>query len=236
MKYIEVQEYATYNVIKMQREKAMNALNEQMLQELSDAVRFSGKQEKHIIISGYGEVFCAGGDLKLMQNIDNEKEAFAVSEYVQAVMQEIEDYPLVSIAAVNGLCYGGGVELALSCDFIFAGENAVFSMPELNYDIIPGGGGTVRLVKKISYSKALDLLLTAKQLEAYNALKSGLADKVFASEKLLQETESYLKSIKTENTEAISLLKQSFKSGSYKTEAVNFASLLLKYGKDKMLF
>jgi enoyl-CoA hydratase len=223
-----------YNIIQLNRKEAKNAINKLMINELTEAISLSGEEQKHIVFTGYNDVFSAGGDIKLMSTINTKQEAVDVAKTVQKLMLLIENYPYITISAINGLCFGGGLELALACDFIFASKKAFFAMPELNYDIIPGSGGCIRLPKKISYQKTFDILLTGKTFDAKKALDLNIVDKIFDDENFLNHIDNYISNIKTNNYELIKILKTTLKSGNYNMEAENFGFLLNKYGTVKI--
>ncbi len=231
---IILEKHSSHNSIILNRKEALNAINEQMINELHSAIDISREEEKHIVFTGYDNVFSAGGDIKLMSNLNTQKDAENISNFVQNLMNKIENYPFLTIALINGICFGGGVELAISCDFIFATYDSKFAMPELKFNIIPGGGGSVRLSEKIGYSKTLDLILTGKQIDSNTAKEIGLVDKTLKHSDIENAIDVFFKNISDINPQAIKLLKESLKAKNYKTESRNFGKLLSKYGADKI--
>ncbi len=166
-------------VVTLQREKALNALNQATLQELR---HFFGEQAlalsdlKGVVVTGAGErAFAAGADINEFSQLDAAAgEAFA--RRGQEVFDLIERFPRPVVAAVNGYALGGGCELAMACHLRVAGERARFGQPEVNLGLIPGYGGTQRLVQYVGKGKALELLLTADMIGAEEALRLGLVN------------------------------------------------------------
>jgi len=174
-------------VITLNRPKALNALCDGLMLEVSKALDSleSDNNIGAIIITGSEKAFAAGADIKEMQNntyAQNVKGAFL--EHWNRVSKSYKPV----IAAVNGYALGGGCELAMMCDIIYAGENAKFGQPEILIGTIPGAGGTQRLPRFVGKSKAMEIALTGNQVPAQEAEKMGLVSKVFPVDKLLEET------------------------------------------------
>lgn len=172
--------------ITVNREKQMNALNIATIQEIGQAV--AQCNEDHdiagMVLTGAGEkAFVAGADIK-------EFSAFSVEEGTKlsadghAVFNSIEHSPKPVIAAINGFALGGGLELAMACHFRIASDNAKFGQPEVNLGVIPGYGGTQRLIRLIGHGKAMELLMTADMVDAETAQQLGLVNHVVAPEEL----------------------------------------------------
>lgn len=168
-------------ILTINREMAMNALNTQTMLELK---RFftedvhAVKNLKGIILTGAGEkAFVAGADIKEFLKLDAEK-GREMAARGHEVFFAIERFPKPIIAAVNGFALGGGCELAMACHLRIAGEKARFGQPEVNLGIIPGYGGTQRLVQYIGKTKAMELLMTADMIDAQQALELGLVNYV----------------------------------------------------------
>ena len=170
-------------IVTINREKALNALNMTTIAELqsffgSDALTIESL--KGVILTGAGgKSFVAGADITEFQNISS-AEGQALAQRGQDVFFLIERFPKPVIAAVNGFALGGGCELALACHLRIAGEKARFGQPEVNLGLIPGYGGTQRLVQCIGKTKAMELLLTADMIGATDALALGLVNHVVA--------------------------------------------------------
>lgn len=171
-------------ILTINREKALNALNTQTMLELQrffteEAHQIEGL--KGIIITGAGEkAFVAGADIKEFLQLDAAK-GREMAARGHAVFFAIERFPKPVIAAVNGFALGGGCELAMACHLRIAGEKARFGQPEVNLGIIPGYGGTQRLVHYIGKTKAMELLMTADMIDAQQALELGLVNYVVAA-------------------------------------------------------
>lgn len=193
MKYIQLEPRGEIAIIKINRPEALNAVNTDVITELSRTIDIVGIDDciKAVIITGAGEKsFCAGADIAYMVNIDPVKaEKYASS--AQAVLNKIEKLEKPVIAAVNGFALGGGCELALVCDIRIASNNAKIGQPEVTIGIPPGWGGTQRLVRVVGPAKAKELIFTGKMVTAEEALQIGLVNKVISlgpDEKLISNS------------------------------------------------
>jgi enoyl-CoA hydratase len=171
----------------IRRESALNALNEQVLRESLAAIASleTDPSVRAVIVTGAGKAFVAGGDIAHMQNLD-EAGALAFAASGNAVGFAIERSTRVYIAAVNGFALGGGCELALACDFIYASSRAKLGQPEVKLGVIPGFGGTQRLARRVGVAKAKELILTGAMVTADEALRIGLVDAVCEPDQLLE--------------------------------------------------
>ncbi|RKP08078.1 enoyl-CoA hydratase protein [Thamnocephalis sphaerospora] len=174
-------------LVTLNRPKALNALSSSLFHELNDALKKVDGDAAigAIVLTGSERAFAAGADIKEMREsnyIDNYKSNFLGHwTFITSVRKPV-------IAAVNGFALGGGCELAMMCDIIYAGEKAVFGQPEIKLGTIPGAGGTQRLVKAVGKSKAMEMVLTGSfNLNAHEAERAGLVSKVFAPEVLVDE-------------------------------------------------
>ncbi|MCB9644113.1 MAG: enoyl-CoA hydratase/isomerase family protein [Myxococcales bacterium] len=174
-------------IITINRPKALNALNPEVLNELDQALHSAAADTSVgvVIITGSGDrAFVAGADIKHMQDI-NAADAYAFASIGHRVFQYIESMPKPVIAAVNGVAFGGGSELALACDFIYASNKARFGLPEVKLGLMPGFGGTQRLMRKIPQGMARELVYTGEPILADEAHRLGLVNKVTEPEALL---------------------------------------------------
>lgn len=168
-------------IITISREKALNALNAQTMQELLAFFSEEGltiQNLKGVVITGAGsKAFVAGADISEFSNLDSaEGAAFAARGH--ATFFAIERFPKPVVAAVNGFALGGGCELAMACHLRVAGERARFGQPEVNLGIIPGYGGTQRLLQYLGKTKAMELMMTAEMIDAPEAFRLGLVNYV----------------------------------------------------------
>ncbi|KAF7723483.1 putative enoyl-CoA hydratase, mitochondrial [Apophysomyces ossiformis] len=175
-------------LITLNRPKALNALCNDLFVEVNDALRAYDSNDNigAIVLTGSEKAFAAGADIKEMK--DNTFVNTYKTDFLGhwAKMTEIKK-PI--LAAVNGYALGGGCELAMMCDIIYAGEKAVFGQPEMKLGVIPGAGGTQRLVKAVGKSKAMEMVLTGSvNLNATEALQLGLVSKVVPADQLVEET------------------------------------------------
>jgi enoyl-CoA hydratase len=202
-------------VLSINRPKALNALNYDTLTDIKTAVKALSEDDEVavVIITGAGEkAFVAGADIKEMRNM-TPLEARGFMLYGQSVFNIIDNLPKPTIAAVNGFALGGGTELALSCDMILASEKAKFGLPEVTLGIHPGFGGSQRLPRLIGSAKAKELIFTGKMIDAKEAEKVGLVNKVVAPDKLYDEAKALASEILKNGLVAIRLVKSAINAG-----------------------
>jgi enoyl-CoA hydratase len=174
-------------VIRLNRPKAMNALNDNMMNELGDALyKFDADPAIHcIILTGSEKVFAAGADIAAMANY-----TYADTypgNYIGRNWEHILNVRKPVIGVVSGYALGGGCELAMMCDFLVAADSAKFGQPEIKVGVTPGAGGTQRLPRTIGKSKAMDMLLTTRMIDAAEAERTGLVSRVFPADKVMEE-------------------------------------------------
>ena len=169
--------------------RPVNALNRQTMQELGqalDAVR-AETAVKVVVLTGAGSLaFVAGADLKEVGQLSSPQEAQEVSALGQAVFLKLQKLDKPVIAAINGVCLGGGLELAMACHLRISGDRARFGQPEITLGIIPGWGGTQRLPRLIGKAKATEWILTGDMVTAQEALRLGLVNQVVAQDQVLK--------------------------------------------------
>ncbi len=197
------------------RPSALNALNTEVLAELDSAVdQVAGDSAvKVVIVTGAGEkAFVAGADIAEMKDMDP-SQALEFGLYGNKVFRRLELLPQPTIAAVNGFALGGGCELALACDLRIASASAKFGEPEVSLGIIPGFGGTQRLPRLVGVSRALDLILTGRMIDAQEALVLGLVDRVVPAEALMEECLKVAQAISANGAQAVRLAKRAIREG-----------------------
>jgi enoyl-CoA hydratase len=175
--------------ITLNRPKSMNALNSALLMELSHVFNEIAKDNdvKVVIVTGSEKFFAAGADITEIANIGTPADAYDFLKTAD-VFRKLEDFDKPIIALIRGLALGGGCELAMACDLRIAAENAVFGQPEIRIGVIPGGGGTQRLPRLIGVSKAKELLYTGDTMDAMEAYRVGLVNKVVPVASAMDET------------------------------------------------
>jgi enoyl-CoA hydratase len=173
-------------IISFNRPKALNALNMQMVDELNIALdSFDADDDVHcIILTGSEKAFAAGADIREMKDFTKaeafQKDFLKSWDHIGLIRKPI-------MAAVSGFCLGGGFEFALAADFIIAADTAKFALPEVTLGILPGGGGTQRLTSIIGKSKAMELILTGRMIDAAEAERLGIVVRIVASGELMTE-------------------------------------------------
>ena len=165
----------------------MNAINEQLSDELGEAAREAARRDdvRAVVLTGGGKVFAAGADVKMMAGM-SPAEVKPMITNLQNVFSSVEDVPKVVVAAVAGYCLGGGLELAMCADLRIAAEDASFGQPEIGLGIIPGAGGTQRLPRLVGLSRAKELIYSGRRIDAARALEIGLVDRVVPPGELLE--------------------------------------------------
>ena len=182
---VDVQDHIS--VITLNRPDALNALNDQLLAELGDALLDAQRNDKVrcIVLTGSEKAFAAGADIKMMSS-KSFVDAFG-EDLVTEATDKITSIRKPIIAAVSGYALGGGCELAMMCDFIICSDTAKFGQPEINLGVSPGLGGTQRLTRFIGKSKAMDMNLTGRFMEAEEAERCGLVSRVVPAKNLMNE-------------------------------------------------
>ncbi len=186
--------------ITVNRPDKLNALNKDVIEELGKAMEevYTNAEIKTCILTGAGEkAFVAGADISEFSSLDAASGAALAQKGQNLVFNKIENCPKPVIAAVNGFSLGGGCELAMSCHFRIASENAKFGQPEVNLGLIPGYGGTQRLTQLIGKGKAMELMMTGDMIGAEEAKALGLVNYVFPLAELLNETKKIITKIKS---------------------------------------
>ncbi len=184
---VKIEVLGRVGLLTLNRPKALNALSNEVIAELAQAMRDFDADENigAMVLTGSEKAFAAGADIAAMQGwsyMDVYKQ-----DYLGGDWESLKRIRKPIIAAVAGYALGGGCELAMLCDFIIAAENARFGQPEIKLGVIPGYGGTQRLPRAISKAKAMDLVLTARMMDAAEAERAGLVSRVVPAERLLDE-------------------------------------------------
>jgi enoyl-CoA hydratase len=181
-------------IITLNRPKALNALNSQVMEEVTSAAAELDNDTGigAIIITGSAKAFAAGADIKEMAALKF-SDAFDADFF--AAWGKLAAVRTPTIAAVAGYALGGGCELAMMCDLLIAADTAKFGQPEIKLGVLPGMGGSQRLTRAIGKAKAMDLILTGRNMDAEEAERAGLVSRVVAADKLLEETNAVAKTI-----------------------------------------
>ncbi len=202
-------------VLTFNRPKALNALNPKTLEEVNDVIESVQEDESvHVLVlTGAGEkAFVAGADITEFPKM-NPLQARHFGEVGQNIFFKLEHLPKPVIACVNGFALGGGCEIAMSCDFIYASDKARFGQPEVHLGLMPGFGGTQRLSRLIGRAKAKELCMTGEMIDAQQAKELGLVAKVFPAEHLMEETMKAAKLLATRAQGVLRSLKQVINRG-----------------------
>lgn len=199
--------------ITLNRPKALNALNAQTMQELTDAFRAIGPATRAVILTGAGEkAFVAGADIAEMRNLTpSQARDFSAAGF--RLGDAMASVPCVTIAAVNGFALGGGLELAMCCDLVYASENAKVGLPEVTLGVIPGFGGTQRLTRLVGPMLAREMVFTGDMYDAATAKARGLVCDVVPREKLLEHVKAVANRIASRGPVAITAAKQAIRRG-----------------------
>lgn len=176
-------------IVTLNRPKSMNAISRLLISELDAVFGEIGDDSdiSAVIITGNEKVFAAGADIKEIGMIHTPFDAHAFVIKILSVFNKIENLSKPVIAAVSGLALGGGCELSMACDIRIAAENAMFGQPEIKIGVIPGGGGTQRLPRLVGIGRAKELLYTGDPIDAKEAFRIGLVNKVVPGASLMEE-------------------------------------------------
>lgn len=206
---ILVDERGAVAVITLNRPSALNALNGQLMDELTEALTAIEANEAIgcTVITGSEKAFAAGADIKEMQSKDYVD--VLTEDFITANWETVSRCRKPIIAAVAGYALGGGCELAMMCDFIIAAENARFGQPEIQLGVMPGSGGTQRLTRFVGKSKAMEMCLTGRMMDAQEAERAGLVSRIVPTEELLDEAIEVATKIAEMSRPATMLLKES---------------------------
>jgi enoyl-CoA hydratase len=202
-------------ILTFNRPKALNALNPATLDEVAHILDRVARDDsiRVLVLTGAGEkAFVAGADINEFNSM-NPLSARLFAEKGQGIFFEIERLPKPVIACVNGFALGGGCEIAMSCDFIYASDKARFGQPEVNLGLIPGFGGTQRLSRLVGRAKAKELCMTAEIIDAQQAKDLGLVAKVFPAEQLLDETMKAARSLASKSAVVLRSIKKVIDGG-----------------------
>ena len=204
---VEVDDHVA--LIKLNRPEALNALNTQLLGELCQALEEADANDKVrcVVLTGSEKAFAAGADIKEMSE-KSFVDVFTENLFADAI-DRIAGIRKPIIAAVSGYALGGGCEVAMACDFIIAAETAKFGQPEINLGVIAGMGGTQRLTRAVGKSKAMDMNLTGRFMDAEEAERAGLVSRVVPAKKLLEEAMGAASKIAEKSMPSVMAAKES---------------------------
>ena len=196
--------------IRLNRPDALNALSPEVLAELSSAVAEAGNDDsiKALVIRGEGRAFCAGADLTYFQTTFDDPAL--LPEYVAQIndtLFQIEKLPIPAIAVVHGLALAGGLELMMACDMALVAEDARIGDQHVNFGLMPGGGSTQRLPRRVGLQRAMELLTTGRWLSGTEAVEWGLALRAVPAEGLDEELEKLLAPLRTKSRAGLALIK-----------------------------
>jgi enoyl-CoA hydratase len=190
-----------------------NSINTPLMEEIERILAEAEKSSaRAIVFTGAGDTYFIGGaDGVEMMQYDSEG-ALAFSTHIQKLFNRMEESPLILVAAINGLCYGGGYEFALACDYRITSETARIGLPEVRVGIIPGGGGTQRLPRLVGKGRALEVILQGRLYDTKEALELGLIDHVAPSTELFAKATRFLNSIFKNPQHALSHAKKAIQA------------------------
>ena len=212
--FIKYEEEGTTAILTINRPKALNALNSQVLDELDKTLNdIDINKIRTLIITGAGEKsFVAGADIAEMSTL-TKKQGEEFSKKGNDVFRKIETFPIPVIAAINGFALGGGCEIAMSCDIRICSDNAIFGQPEVGLGITPGFGGTQRLARLVGMGMAKQMIYTAQNIKANEALRIGLVNAIYPQNELLNEAKKLASLIGKNGPNAIKNSKKAINEG-----------------------
>ena len=212
--FIKYEEEGEISILTINRPKALNALNSQVLEELDKTLdAIDTNKIRALIVTGSGEKsFVAGADIAEMSTL-TKAEGEKFSKKGNDVFRKLETFPIPVIAAINGFALGGGCELSMSCDIRICSENAIFGQPEVGLGITPGFGGTQRLARLIGMGMAKEMIFTAQNIKAEQALRIGLVNAIYPQNELLNEAKKLALIIAKNGANAIKNSKKAINEG-----------------------
>jgi len=202
-------------LVTLNRPKVLNALDARTFEELSDVVGVVERDRgvKALVLTGAGEkAFAAGADIAALSSM-GPVEAGRFSELAHRVLERLERLPVPVIAAVNGFALGGGCEVVLACDLVYASDRAKFGQPEVNLGLVPGFGGSQRLPRRIGLSRAMEMVLTGDMIDAAKAKEIGLALEVVPGAELLAFARAQAAKIASKGPVAVAAAKRIMRAG-----------------------
>ncbi len=214
MEFITYEQDGFVGVVTINRPKALNALNSDVLKEIEAAFDAIDLEETRVVIlTGAGDKsFVAGADIGEMSTL-TKAEGEAFGKIGNDVFRKIETFPLPVIAAINGFALGGGCEISMSCDIRLCSENAIFGQPEVGLGITPGFGGTQRLARIVGVGKAKEMIYTAFNIKAEEALRIGLVNAIYPQDELLAAAKKMAAKIASNAPIAVRASKKAIKEG-----------------------
>lgn len=210
---IELTRDGAVAIIQMDRPKALNALNLNMMKELADALAKLEADDavSCVILTGNEKAFAAGADIKDMA--EDDYLGLYKNDRFEENHMATERFRKPIIAAVAGYALGGGCEVAMMCDFIIAADNAKFGQPEINLGVMPGMGGTQRMLRAVGKAKAMDLCLTGRMMEADEAERAGLVSRVVPLDKLMETAKEAAAKIASQSQPIAMMTKETIEAG-----------------------
>jgi len=202
-------------IVTLNRPEKKNALNNQLIKELDHVIEEikNDAEAGAVIITGNEQSFAAGADITEISTIATPIDAHRFEFSIQSLFIKIEDLEKPVIAAVSGLALGGGCELALACDLRIAAENAIFGQPEIKIGVIPGGGGTQRLPRLVGLGRAKELLYTGEPIDAQEAYRIGLVNKVVPVGSVMEEANKLAEKLISRPAFALKMIKMAVNEG-----------------------
>ncbi|HXF90481.1 MAG TPA: enoyl-CoA hydratase-related protein [Candidatus Nitrosotenuis sp.] len=221
--FVEVEFHDRVMLIRLNRPQALNALCRRLITQLNSLLDQAENDSRigAVVLTGVPKAFAAGADIQEMKNLTfvevNAKDFIEPWERITQCKKPI-------IAAITGYALGGGCELAMMCDIIYAGESAKFSQPEITIGTMPGAGGTQRLTQLVGKTKAMELCLTGRMIDAHEAEKIGLVSRVFADDQVLDEALATAKKISEFSQPVVQMIKEAVNhvSESHLTSGIRF--------------
>jgi enoyl-CoA hydratase len=209
MSHLIIEQIGKVQLITLNRPEAMNALSPDLMTELSEVLTQSedNPEVAVVVLTGSEKAFAAGADIKAMKDMTYMQ--MYQGDFITKNWERITTLRKPTIAAVAGFALGGGCELAMMCDFILAADNAKFGQPEINLGIIPGAGGTQRLTRFIGKSKAMEMVLTGRMMDAQEAERSGLVSRVVPLAELREEALKVAEKISQMSMPIVMMAKES---------------------------
>ena len=213
--FVHTEQHGKVLLLQITYEKTLNCLNHDILTEMVDILRDYARNTelRALVLTGCGRSFCTGADLKSFTELETEGCVDYCMDYEEDIFHILSSSRKPTIAAVNGYALGGGCEIAMACDIRIAAENAVFGQPECGLGILPGFGGTQRLARLVGKGRAKELIFTCDRIDAQEAYRIGIVNKVVPQAELLDACRAMARRILKNGGYAVTLAKQAINAG-----------------------
>jgi len=230
--YIKLEKKDKWAILRLNN-PPVNSLCIPLMDQLNDQLTFFHADQgiRVVILTGAGNFFTAGGDLKEVEKVNTQQEGIQLSAHIHSILNKIETFSKPIIAAINGPCFGGGLELAMACHIRISDEEAKFGLPEIKLGLIPAGGGTQRLPRIVGRAKAFEMILSGDTIDAREAFRIGLINLLAPKGKCLDYAENYAVKFSQKASFAIASAIQAIRSSEEESRDIGLRKETFLFGR-----